>query len=173
MPLNFRQLASETTPPAANKGAALRQRQETIKKLASLNVGDDLIAATCDVSTGNVVKNWRLGKAGPSGYIARIALDRLGPLLDHMEVDLGLGDRVILNFLQNEPMRTRGERGLELDIHWTSAYEAACNAPLITGIGMYQGLEPIQQRLMSQFRERYEVAAQIGQVATPESTYYF
>ena len=173
MPLNFKKLAAETTSPVASKGAALRQRQELIEKLARLNVSDNLIAATCKVESTSTVKNWRLGKTAPSGYIARIALDRLGPLLDHMETDLGLGDRAIVNFLQNEPMRTHEERGLELDIHWTSDYEAACNAPLIAGIGMYQGLEPIQRRLMSQFSERYEVAAQVGQVATPESTYYF
>lgn len=172
MPLNFKSLIEETPFPPRIGEEMDKKRQQTIAHLSALRISNDLVAQICDVRPQTVTRWQETGKA-PRLSRAQIALDRLGPVLEHMEDDLGLTDRAIRDFLTGEPTRTREERGLELDIRWTEEYEASCQAPLVTGIGAYRGVQPVQDRLMMRFRERYEVAAQIGQVATPESTYYF
>jgi hypothetical protein len=167
MPLNFESLRDQTLDTPPDKGPHRKRRQRVIGRLADLGLNDKLLAKTCDVEP-STVKRWHKGGA-PAGHVARIAIDRLGPIIDYLEADLGLTDDAITSFLTREPQRTREERdadGYELYTRWTPEHEAFCNSPLITGIGSYDGLKPIEARLQLRFPER-NMEMHASQVATP------
>lgn len=166
MPLDFETLRKETIDPGDNLGAALVRRRETLDRLVELGVTDQVIAQTCTVEP-RTVRAWRERYRAPGREASRRALDRLGPLIMHMEDDLGLTDEAIADFLTEEPDTPKGsEESREPPWHTLSS------TPVMTQIGAHigsmDGLEVIQARLEARFPER-QVYSQAGVVATPET----
>lgn len=166
MPLDFGTLRKETIDPGDNLGAALVERRATLDRLVELGITDQVIAQTCAVEP-RTVRAWRSRYRTPGRDVARRALDRLGPLIMHMEDDLGLNDEAIADFLTEEPDRPK-----DLEASSEPPWHTLHSAPVITQIGAHigsmDGLETIQARLEATFPER-QVYAQAGVVATPET----
>jgi hypothetical protein len=164
MALDFESLQQETVHPLPDKGEVRKKRQQVIQRLSDFGVSDRLIANTCRVEP-QTVKRWHKDGA-PAGHVARIAIDRLGPVLDHLIADLGLTDDAITSFLTQEPRRI-------VDPHdgiygrWSPESDAYDRSPIIAGIAGYdEGLGAIEERLQLRFPERY-VEPHAGQAATP------
>jgi hypothetical protein len=166
MPLDFDTLRKETIDPGDNLGAALVQRRATLDRLGELGVTDQVIAQTCAVEP-RTVRAWRSRYRAPGRDLARRALDRLGPLIVHMEDDLGLTDEAISDFLTDGPDIKQGPEESS-DVPWDTLYSTPFITQIGAHIGSVDGLEAIQARLEARFPER-QVYAQAGVVATPET----
>ena len=166
MPLNFETLRRETIDSTHGMGETLAQRRATLNRLRELGITDEVIARTCAVEP-RTVYTWRAGYRSPGRDVACRALDRLGPVIKHMEDDLGLTDAAIADFLTEEP-----ETAKSVDEDSWEPQLDLYQAPLMTQIGAHigpaDGLEVIQTRLEAVFPER-QVYAQAGVVATPET----
>jgi hypothetical protein len=166
MPLDFETLRKETIDPGDNLGASLGQRRATLGRLGELGITDQVVAQTCAVEP-RTVRAWRSRYRNPGHDTARRALDRLGPLIMHMEDDLGLTDEAIADFLTEEPDRTKGSEKSDGPA-WGTLYKTPLMTRISAHIGSMDGLETIQARLEARFPER-QVYAQAGVVATPET----
>jgi hypothetical protein len=121
------------------------------------------------------VKAWEKERRVPRGHTAKIALDRLSVIIDHMQDDLGLSDRDISKFLIEEPHVLPEDRDDGFYDRWNPDQDAFEASPLMTNVSAYGGLAGIAQgpaafeeRLRLRFPER-QVDAEAGVVATPET----
>lgn len=177
MALNFealREATAEGHPPYTKD--AKEQRQATINRLISLGVSQEVIATMCLVDVESV-KRWQKNGTSPLRYSGRRALDRVGPVIQHMEDDLGLRGEDIATFLNKEPRHLHDPDASADDGYW--------HKPLVTRISVVPHMQPyfypffdnpkiqdglvhMQERLKLRFAER-QVEAQAGVVATPET----
>ncbi len=171
---DFEKLREETNLPRPISEEAKQQRLATLERLASLGIMNDLIAITCNANVATV-ENWRSGRQAPTSVTARTALDRLGPIITHMEDNLGLNDRAIATFLTEEPHILPEDREEGFYGRWDESRDAFEVSPLMTSISTGstrysagRGIEAFQERLHLRFAG-HEAEAQAGVVATPET----
>ena len=154
MSLDFETLIN-TIPPPPDESAAKRKRLQTIDRLQSMHIRNEVLAEACHVGS-QAVRNWQERKRNPGSYRARIALDRLGVIIDHMTDDLGLSDKAIGKFMIREPNRLESQSHQDpIYWSWNPDVDVFERAPLITDIVSNEGLQAIQERLRLRFGERY------------------
>ncbi len=165
--LDFKALQEETLYPVPNKDEAKEQRHTTLRRLHKLGITRDVIASICRVET-KAVSSWYRREASPGYHIARIALDRLGPIITYMSDDLGLNDRDIAKFLLEEPRVPEEEQRDWTYDQWFPEQQAYEESPIIYAASSLEGPLIIGQRIALRYPGR-QVEEQAGIIATPES----
>jgi hypothetical protein len=162
MALNFAALREATTPVSAlGYGEEARaQRHATFERVMDLGVHEKVISRMCLI-TIEAVKHWSRKGGSPQNYLGRRAFDRLGPVVQHMENDLGLTEDAIATFLNEEPRHLEGPDAGDHDARFHNTLITRLG--IVPDMGFYypyfdnpkieDGLSAVQQRLDLRFAE--------------------
>lgn len=152
MPLDLESFIYGRPETNDHLGPASNRRRSTIKQLGEIGVNDYLVARSCGVGS-DTLRAWKNGTS-PTKWHARIALDRLDILLNHMVDDLGLTDDAIKSFLVSEPLRINPSQDPIHD-RWHPQVDRMDRTAVIGTICFTYGAWAIKDRLDLRFSERY------------------